>query len=134
MGTEAVDDALPCEGTHSHLSTQRSCSVTPGCAQANVSYWLLEPTLATGSFWPILLKKSRRVFCRRKSVNDVEIWLGQKTELSYFLRSNAEIERLLSSREQALSETDFFNRIGQKRPLTDYLYRPLAALLVVQFR
>lgn len=63
---------------------------------------------------PILLKKSRRVFCRRKSVSDVEIWLGQKAKLSWFLRSNAEIERFSSSREEALSETDFFNRIGQK--------------------
>jgi len=42
-------------------------------------------------------------------VTDVEIWLGQKTELSWLLRSNAEIERFLSSQEVALSEADFFN-------------------------
>ncbi|WP_139375100.1 hypothetical protein [Stutzerimonas stutzeri] len=46
-------------------------------------------------------------------MSDVEIWLGQKAKLSWFLRSNAEIERFSSSREEALSETDFFNRIGR---------------------
>jgi len=51
-------------------------------------------------------------------VSDVEIWLGQKAKLSWFLRSNAEIERFSSSREEALSETDFFNRIGQKQSLS----------------
>jgi hypothetical protein len=29
-------------------------------------------------FWPILLKKSRRDFCSRKCVVDVEIWFAQK--------------------------------------------------------
>ncbi|WP_278445395.1 hypothetical protein [Stutzerimonas kunmingensis] len=47
-------------------------------------------------------------------MSDVEIWLGQKAKLSWFLRSNAEIERFSSSREEALSETDFFNRIGHE--------------------
>lgn len=44
------------------------------------------------SFWPILLKKSRREFCPQKSVVDVEIWFAQKAELSWILRSNAKIE------------------------------------------
>jgi hypothetical protein len=48
-------------------------------------------------------------------VGDVEIWFVQ--ELYWFLRSNAEIERFLSCRKVALSETDFFNRIGQKQSL-----------------
>ncbi|MFP6850923.1 MAG: hypothetical protein VCA57_19790 [Pseudomonas sp.] len=40
-------------------------------------------------------------------MSDVEIWFAQKTELYWFLRSNAEIERFLSGRKAALSETDF---------------------------
>lgn len=48
--------------------------------------------VASGRFWPILLKKSRRDFFSRKSVVDVEIWFVQKAELSWFLRSNAKIE------------------------------------------
>lgn len=43
--------------------------------------------------WPILLKKSRRDFCPRKRVVDVEIWSGKKAKLSWILRSNAQIER-----------------------------------------
>lgn len=62
-------------------------------------------------FGSILLKKSRRDFCPRKSVSDVEIWFVQRTELSWFLRSNDKIERFLSYREAAPSEVDFFNRI-----------------------
>jgi len=46
----------------------------------------------TVRFWPILLKKSRRDFCPRKSVIDVEIWFAQKVALYWFLRSNAKIE------------------------------------------
>ncbi|HFK1883597.1 TPA: hypothetical protein ACGW3Z_004911, partial [Pseudomonas aeruginosa] len=61
----------------------------------------------------ILLKKSRRNFSPSKSVSDVEIWLAQKEELSWFLRNNTEIECFLSYRSAARSETDFFNRIGQ---------------------
>ncbi|WIK38067.1 hypothetical protein OI910_21510 [Pseudomonas aeruginosa] len=48
-------------------------------------------------------------------MSDVEIWLAQKEELSWFLRSNTEIECFLSYQNAARSETDFFNRIGQKR-------------------
>jgi len=70
-------------------------------------------------FWPILLKKSRRNFGPRKSVVDVEIWFAQKTELSWFLRSNAKIQRFLIYRKAALSEADFFNKIGQKQPLAE---------------
>jgi len=66
-------------------------------------------------FCPILLKKSRRDSCSRKSVLDVEIWLARKAELSWFLRSNVKNERFLNCREAALSETDFFNRIVRKR-------------------
>lgn len=33
-------------------------------------------------FWPILLKISRRDFCSRKSVVDVEIWFAYEAELS----------------------------------------------------
>lgn len=50
----------------------------------------------TDSNRPILLKKSLRDFCSRKSMSDVEIWLTQRTELSWFLRSNAKIERFSS--------------------------------------
>jgi hypothetical protein len=50
-------------------------------------------------------------------VSDVEIWFAQKAELYWFLRSNAEIERILSCRKVALSETDFFNRIGRQLPV-----------------
>jgi hypothetical protein len=69
-----------------------------------------------GWYRPILLKKSRRDFCPRKSVGDVEIWFAQRTELSWFLRSNDKIERFLSYREATPSEADFFNRIGQMQP------------------
>lgn len=48
---------------------------------------------------------------------EVEIWSAQKRELPWFLRSNADNERFLGCRQAALSETDFFNRIGQKLPL-----------------
>ncbi|HCF9254951.1 TPA: hypothetical protein NI610_005954 [Pseudomonas aeruginosa] len=48
-------------------------------------------------------------------MSDVEIWLAQKEELSWFLRSNTEIECFLSYQNAARSETDFFNRIGQQR-------------------
>jgi len=72
--------------------------------------------LATGGRKrPILLKKSRHNFGPRKSVVDVEIWFAQKTELSWFLRSNAKIQRFLIYRKAALSEADFFNKIGQKQ-------------------
>ncbi|MFZ3024815.1 hypothetical protein, partial [Pseudomonas sp.] len=47
----------------------------------------------------------------------VEIWFAQKTKLSWFLRSNAEIERFSSCRKEALSETDFFNTIGRFLPV-----------------
>jgi hypothetical protein len=45
---------------------------------------------------PILLKKSLRDFCSRKGVVDVEMWLAQKAELSWFLRSNAKFECFLN--------------------------------------
>jgi len=64
------------------------------------------------------LKKSRRNFGPRKSVVDVEIWFAQKTELSWFLRSNAKIQRFLIYRKAALSEADFFNKIGRLLPVT----------------
>ena len=69
--------------------------------------------VSSGSYRPILLKKSRRDFCPGKSVSDVEIWCVKKTEPPCFLRSNTEIEHFLSYQETFLSETDFFNRIGQ---------------------
>lgn len=47
-------------------------------------------------------------------MNDVEIWLAQKAEPYWFLRSNAEIEQFLSCRKTIFSETDFFIRIGHK--------------------
>jgi len=75
--------------------------------------------LATGGRKrPILLKKSRHNFGPRKSVVDVEIWFAQKTELSWFLRSNAKIQRFLIYRKAALSEADFFNKIGHNRTFT----------------
>ncbi len=55
-------------------------------------------------------------------MSDVEIWLAQKEELSWFLRSNTEIECFLSYQNAARSETDFFNRIGRKLPLTSAVY------------
>jgi len=85
--------------------------------------------LATGGRKrPILLKKSRRNFGPRKSVVDVEIWFAQKTELSWFLRSNAKIQRFLIYRKAALSEADFFNKIGQERTVAIGCYRPKAAV------
>jgi len=74
-------------------------------------------SFASGCNGSILLKKSRRNFGPRKSVVDVEIWFAQKTELSWFLRSNAKIQRFLIYRKAALSEADFFNKIGQERTL-----------------
>ncbi len=41
-------------------------------------------------------------------------------ELFWVLRSSAEIERFLSDRITAFFETDFFNRIGQKRSPSGY--------------
>ncbi|MBG0839448.1 MULTISPECIES: hypothetical protein [Pseudomonadaceae] len=82
--------------------------------------------LATGGRKrPIRLKKSRRNFGPRKSVADVEIWFAQKTELSWFLRSNAKIQRFLIYRKAALSEADFFNKIGQERTVAIGCYRPI---------
>ncbi|ENA27351.1 MULTISPECIES: hypothetical protein [unclassified Pseudomonas] len=52
---------------------------------------------------------------------DVEVWFAQKTELSWFLRSNTKIEQFLSYRKAALSETDFFNGIGRKQSSTSTL-------------
>ncbi|MCF0018031.1 hypothetical protein LZ639_22245, partial [Pseudomonas stutzeri] len=42
---------------------------------------------------------------------------AQKPKLSWFSRSNVEIERFLSCRKAALSKTDFFNRIGRSLPV-----------------
>ncbi|MGE6528622.1 hypothetical protein ACQKEM_06265 [Pseudomonas sp. NPDC077382] len=66
-------------------------------------------------------------------MSDVEIWFTQKTELSWFLRSNTEIEQFLSYRKAARSETDFFNRIGQKQsldsPISGHLGQVLDTML-----
>jgi hypothetical protein len=51
-------------------------------------------------------------------VNGIEIWFAQKAGLFWLLRSNTKIERFLSSRKATPSESDFFNRIGQKQPIT----------------
>lgn len=84
--------------------------------------------------WPLLadsVEKSSNDLYPEKSVSDVEIWLVQKTELSWLLRSDAKIERLFSCRKAALSEIDFFNRIFQKRTfqaLCPEIDRPLESM------
>jgi len=62
--------------------------------------------------WPILLKKSRRVFAHARALATLQSGsLGRRICIG--LRSNAKAERFSCCRKAALSKTDFFNRISR---------------------
>ncbi|RAI66413.1 hypothetical protein DOZ80_21390 [Pseudomonas fluorescens] len=68
---------------------------------------------ATGSFWPILLKKSIMVCAAQKYASEIEIFTfgrGFRTEIS---RSSVQKRRLNQSMTRLSGRTDFFNRIGR---------------------
>lgn len=72
----------------------------------------------TGSYRPILLKKSAMVCASEKYASEIEIFTfgrGFRTRIS---RSSVQKRHFHQSMIRQFGQTDFFNRIGQKRSLS----------------
>ncbi len=73
--------------------------------------------IATGCFWPILLKKSAMVSTVEKYALEIEIFTfgrGLRTQIS---RSSVQKRRFNQSMTRLFGRTDFFNRIGRFLPV-----------------
>ncbi|KNH44640.1 hypothetical protein ACS73_19865 [Pseudomonas lini] len=72
--------------------------------------------IAKDCYRPILLKKSAMVCASKKYASEIEIFTfgrGFRTRTS---RSSVQKRRFHQSMIRQFGQTDFFNRIGQKRP------------------
>jgi hypothetical protein len=80
--------------------------------------------LATGCFWPILLKKSAMVSTAEKYAIEIEIFTLSRGFRAQISRSGAQKRRFQRSVCGQSGRTDFFNRIGRKRMSMIRSYRP----------
>jgi hypothetical protein len=75
--------------------------------------------LTEGRFGPILLKKSAQISTVEKYALEIEIFTLSRGFRAQISRSGAQITHLQLSVCGQSGRTDFFNRIGQKQPVTE---------------
>jgi hypothetical protein len=71
----------------------------------------------TGREWPMLLKKSAMVSTAEKYALEFEIFIFRRGFRTQFSRGCARKRHFQQPVREQLGRTDFFNSIGQKRPL-----------------
>jgi hypothetical protein len=75
-------------------------------------------SLATGCFWPILLKKSAMVSTAEKLALEIEIFTFCREFRAQISRSCAQKRHFHQSVRGQSGSTDFFNTIGRLLPVT----------------